>query len=299
MARFVVSKITDGLGFGTGTISYAGIAEDARQSAERLLGSDEVLIPVDIHKGIARADDGCGDGRPVGRILTTTQDHSIALNRAKVFGGGSTMALAIMIGNADTQQIWRPLNEVFREAMNTLTQRGLTFGGHTDDMAHEQNSGCGAIDQAPLILVAINMYATQIKQAITALNISIDGLDEVITSFAKYTAHTAGNSAYSGRAVLDDMLSRAKVVKELQGLHQEKYIVLNTVPEMTVDQARFRQASNGAVQVFGVDVWRLQQIAGAFPEYGAKALLAELAYIVATAAILTAGDLPVYVIQSA
>ncbi len=290
MSQYSITKISDGFGFGTGMISHVGVSEDVLAQAEAVIASDEILVPIDVCDGHELEDDGCGDGRPVIKFEGTP--HSTSLNRAKVFGGGATMTAAILISSGTKQDLH--LIDVFHEAMQQLSARGLTFGDHTDDSG--VGSGCGAVDKAPMIIAAIAAYADQIKETIIALGISTEQFDEVIAGFSAYQAVHV-DDAYAGRTVIDDMLAQDKVVKQLAGDHQEKYVILNVVPHMTTNQAVVREVTAGAVQVFGVDVWRLQQIAAAFPEYGPKPLLAVLAYTLATSAVLTAGDLPVYLVQ--
>ncbi len=294
MAQYSVTKISDGLGFGTGAISHTGVASDMLAKAEAAIASNQILVPIDSCDGAELADDGCGDGRPVKKFEGTP--HSTSLNRAKVFGGGATMASAILIANGAAQD--RPLPQVFHQAMQQLAQRGLTFGDHTDDQAAVVGgSGCGAVDMAPAIIAAAGQYSTQITQTISVLGIAVDDIEQVFAAFAAYSQVHAPEE-YAGRAVIDDMLTQDKVVKQLAGEHKEKYIILNTVPHTTVNQAKVRHETDDEVQVFGVDVWRMQQIAAAFPEYGQRALLASLVYTLATAAVLTAGDLPVYLVQA-
>jgi hypothetical protein len=289
-----VTKVTDGFGFGAGAISHAGISQEDSIAAEAVIVSNDILIPLSQCNGQELQDDGCGDGRPVTKVFKGTRECSTSLNRAKVFGGGATMATAILIGNSVGDQ---SLTELFHAAMQQLTQHHLAFGDHTDDQAADVGSGCGAVDKAPAILAAVNTYASQIKTSITALGTPTDGIDEVIAAFNSYQTMHA-HEPYAGRAVIDDMLAQNKVVKQLAGDHKEKYIILNMVPHMTINQAAVRAATHNTVQVFGVDVWRLQQISQAFPEYGHKAFLATLVYTLATSAVLTAGDLPVYLVQA-
>ena len=56
-------------------------------------------------------------------------------------------------------------------------------------------------------------------------------------------------------------------------------------------------------QIFGVDVWRMKDIADKLhsgqPDRQHKALLSELVYTLGEAAVLTKGDVPVYMIQAA
>lgn len=303
-----------GLGFGEGAISYDARANNEVPAEEldkviEILASPDVLAVIDTDKltGEALDDDGCGDGRGItnqaGEIVEVMQGDTVlkkSLNRAKVFGGGATMALSTLIA---TNHADGSLQELFTEAMTAMEEAEIDYGAHSDEHAHGDKSGCGAIDNAPKILQNSVKYRDAIYATILSLDDAIDAhaVDEVLDSFASYTeAH--GNSQYSGKQVLDDIKSEEKVVKKLVSDHYEMYIVLNEVEGYTINQHSVRNATEERVQVFAVDMWRLQDIAsrlydGADEETKQKAVLGELVYTLATAATLTAGDLPVYRIR--
>jgi hypothetical protein len=78
--------------------------------------------------------------------------------------------------------------------------------------------------------------------------------------------------------------------------------VLNTVRACTVNQKLIREITDDKAQIFAVDVWRMQDIAGKLYDDRAahqRAFLSELIYTLATAAVLTKGDLPVDVVEAA
>ncbi len=105
---------------------------------------------------------------------------------------------------------------------------------------------------------------------------------------------------YSGREALEQLREKKKVIKELDGTHNEVAVVLNYVQGKTVNQQKVREISGGAAQVFAVDVWRLQSIAARlYPNDESKqnkALLSMVVHTLGVAATLTRGDLPVYVV---
>ena len=106
---------------------------------------------------------------------------------------------------------------------------------------------------------------------------------------------------YSGRKVIDRIVGTGKVIKKLGGDHRERRIILNTVRGYTVNQQLIRKGTDGRAQAFAVDIPRLEDIATKlFPddaEGSSQAYLSELIYTLSTAAVLTKGDLPVYMIQ--
>jgi hypothetical protein len=135
------------------------------------------------------------------------------------------------------------------------------------------------------------------------MNDQIDAqvLDEVLDSFASF-AQKQTESMYNGKTVLDGIKQEEKVVKKLVSDYSEMFIVLNEVAGYTVSQHTVRDATKEKVQVFAVDMWRIQEIAnrlydGEDEETKQRAVLGEIAYTLATAATLTAGDLPVYPIS--
>lgn len=285
------TKIADGLGFGDGAISGAYLADGSVQQLEALLNSDDLLVPVVAPAG-KPMDDGCGDGRPVTVVPATGLRQ-----RPKVFGGGACMAVAAMI--ATGQAASQALPTLFDRAIQTLQETGLFFGGHTDDAAEAPMSGCGAIDQAPHIIAACVAYRQQITHSLEALGVDLTDIDDVFTAFEKYLkALTQTEEAYSGRQIIDMLRQRGAEVRQLTGRHAEGCIILNTVADMAVNQSAVRTMDEQGVQAFTVDVWRLDVLASAFADTH-KALLGELIYTLGTAAVLTKGDLPVYVVSAA
>ncbi len=303
-----------GLGYGEGAISYENraktdVPEQELEKVASLLLSGDVLVSIDTDKltGEALDDDGCGDGRGItneqGEIVEVMQGDKIlkkSLNRAKVFGGGATMALSTLIA---TNQAEKPLQDMFSQAMKVMDDAEIDYGAHSDEHAGGDKSGCGAIDNAPKILQNAVKYRDSIYSTILSLDDEIDAqmLDEVLDSFASY-ADTHLGAEYSGKEVLDGIKKEEKVVKKLTSNHHEMYIALNDVAGYTVNQHAIRDATEEKVQVFAVDTWRIKEIANRLyesedKELGQKAVLGEMIYTLATAATLTAGDLPVYRMQ--
>lgn len=295
-----VQRITDGLGFGEGGISHTerqDVDTETLDRVENVLTSPDILVPVEAD------DDGCGDGREVGVIYEGDEIRNRSLNRSKVFGGGAMMSAAARIGLGHARG--ENLYETIDEARSLLIDRGLPYGAHTGPHASEEKSDCGAIDKAPIIITNVEKYRNEIAGTITALGIDTTGLDEVINAFGEYGKAIQGQD-YSGAKVVNGIRREGRVVKELKDEHLEMYIALNNVPGMTINQEKVREISGGKVQVFGVDVWRMQeQSTSMYPEDKGfsdadrhEAFLSELVYTLSTAATLTKGDLPVYMVSS-
>ncbi len=97
-----IVRLTDALGYGEGPISTTERTEVSPEiitAAEAVIESDRILVPVDCGKdGNTLDDDGCGDGRGVGKIWEGSEERHKSLNRPKVFGGAVAMAASARIG---------------------------------------------------------------------------------------------------------------------------------------------------------------------------------------------------------
>ncbi len=301
--EFHVTRLVDGLGYGEGSISTRERSDVTAQdiaAAEAVIESEAVLIDVDRDKnGRPIDDDGCGDGRGVKEIWEGLTRRLRSLNRAKVFGAGVAMAAADEIGSG--QATGRSLKSVFLGAINNLKRHGLNFGGHTDDHAHGESCGCGAIDKAPQIVDNALKYETQIRGSISTLGVDDTGLDEIFGNYREFNQAQPSNEPYSGSEVMAAIVGENRVTKQLEGEHKEYFIILNMVAGKTVNQQAIREATGGEIQAFAVDVWRLKEIAAELhpndPAAQQQAFLSKLVYTLSVGATLTKGDLPVYVIQ--
>lgn len=302
--QFSVQKLNDGLEFGSGSISGTpeGATTEILDTVDRAIESDpRLLVPVDTDEnGEPLDDDGCGDGRGVLEIHKGGQALNRSLNRAKVFGGSVAMAVGSRIGfgkaNPDS------LNATFDEAVSDLAVSQIDFGAHTDEHAEGENCGCGAIDKAPQTIANVAKYRQQIKDTALALGASADSLDTVLDNYASYAAETA-DKPYSGKQVMHGIVGLGKVVKRLAGNHREARIILNTLEGYTVNQQLIRDISQDKVQVFAVDVWRMQTVAQRlYPNDEAaqqKSFVSQLVYTLGVAATLTDGSLPTYMVSQA
>ncbi len=308
MPEFEVKRIADKLGYGEGTISHVDrtdvtsetfVDDETLQAVETAIASEAILVEVDEDKdGQMIDDDGCGDGRGVRSIVEGTETRHRSLNRPKVFGGGTAMAAAAEIGLGHSHG--KTLLDTFKSGMDKLMDKRIGFGGHTDEHAKNGGCGCGAIDKAPQAVANAVKYESDIRGTISTLGIDSTYLDEVFAEYRAYSDEIADDTTYTGASVMEEILDNGKVVKKLADDHYEMYIVLNAKHGYTVSQELVRQVSDGKVQVFGVDVWRMQDIANRLyetQEERQKAFLSELVYTLAVAPTLTKGDLPVYMVS--
>jgi hypothetical protein len=308
MPELQITKIADGLGmnYGTGTISALELEhkdgnEDVADLTDQAIQSPNILVKVDSDEhGKMLQDDGCGDGRPV--ITITAKIDGVkhffdrSRRRAKVFGGGAVMTLATRIALGHGAPT---LNQTIDASIAQMADSGLDFGAHTDNQAGGEDCGCGAIDKAPSIIAAASHFRSDIAETIAALNVDTTGLEKVQDSYDAY-ADIIKNKPYSGRQSMNSIVDAGKIVKELADDHRETRVILNMVEGYTVDQNCVRVVTNGRAQVFAVDVWHLKQLAEKLysdETEQLRGLQGMLVYMLATAAVLTKGDLPVYVVS--
>lgn len=282
----VISLAPEGLGFGNGTISTRNQLQNPEKSGltpEALeTGKDIILNDSRVFVEVDEDDDGCGDGRPASVIYQMVslipespeselhrQVFNKSRNRAKVFGGG-LIAAASMLRSA----AWGKLaadDSVMTDRKKTagiLKRKGIKFGAHTDNHAHGENCGCGAIDKYPQILKDTLQYEEKIR-GVVALYVGDDWNDEWQTDtdavFESYRDQLARATSFfkdaEGRKTMDFIEESGAVVKELTDDHLEDFVVLNDVDGTTFDQRVFddimhERGMTGAAQAFAVDVWR-------------------------------------------
>lgn len=309
-SEYASKKLVDGLGYGIGAISAEDLRErkgaDVIAKADEILNSPAILVDVDKDEaGNMLQDDGCGDGRGWIRVFKQVGDkvHEFrrSLNRYKVFGGGLTMIAAIEIGAGDARGKSPEAN--FVDSMAICADKGIDFGAHDGEHAHDNDCGCGAIDKNPQIIVAVQTYQSQIYAGCEALGVSTDGLDIVLDNFSTYADQIKTDNSYKGSNVMHRIISAGKVLKRLGGVHVEARIVVNKVRGKTVNQTAVREATGGEIDVFAVDMPRIVDIATKrYPENEPaqqQAIQSMVVYTLGTAAVLTKGDLPVWVVEEA
>lgn len=300
-----ITKISDGLGFGYGTISRQAlegeVGDGAFAQAEAAIVSQDILVPVGKVEGVPVEDDGCGDGREVAVVFKGSEVKQHSLDRYKVFGGGVAMAGAGRVGLGQARG--RSLKETFVDAMDEMDEAGVDYGAHTADHVKnpETDSGCGAIDNAPAVVAYVANNRATIRAAVESLGADTTGLDDVLDEYDAYAAEIE-DQPYNGREVIEEVLRRGKVVKQLKGAHKEGDLVWNKVRGCTVNQAVVRQATDGKLDVFAVDEPRMEDIANELHEDNAaashKAFLSEMVYTLGVSAVLTPGDQRIYLVQA-
>ncbi len=305
----VTCLLPEGLGYGEGSISVEQRLNDPNDplTSEIIDKVDTIIAGGEILVARQGSDDGCPDGRRAGRFMKGLKFLEHAYNRVKTFGGGLTQSVASQVGLGRAKS---GLRKLFKSEADELEKAGIDYGAHTHKNASGDESGCGAIDQAPLIVSNVGVFRKQIKQTIGGLKdlLGRNGVDasdensnEVLDNFEDY-AKEHPNDDYTGRSVIENVLEKERVVAELEDDHLEVAIVINLVEGMTVDQELIRSVTEDVAQVFPIDLPRKMEIADKRYDdeddsVKSKAVLSMLAYALSTSATLTDGTLRVYVIE--
>ncbi len=309
----VIELAPAGLGFGEGSIGvqnrlgdeHDALSTDDLLSVREIIHSGEALVPIDTDEnGRLIDDDGCPDGRGVGRIEQAGHSLNRSLNRAKVFGGSATIMAAARIGIGEAKE--QNQSDLFETVCDQLDKSGIDYGAHSSDHCGEGESGCGAIDKFKDHLLSSEKYRKQISRAafeVARASGFNEGKDErqvgamIDSSQDNLREYSHSFKPDKGSKILQTINSRLKVIKALIHNHNEVRIAINLVPEHTIDQELVRQCTGGRAQVFAVDAWRMLDVIDRnefIPEdKKEQAFISELIYSLSVAATLTRGDLPV------
>lgn len=282
---------------------------------------------------ITEPDDGCFDGREAEGLAVQSQDGVVVTKeidkpnheRPLVAGGGYANAVVIRIATGNRGE---NIEDDYRTVPFVLKENGVVCGAHRAKAHAEGICGCGNIDKQKQILkdASVNYFAPikEVTQTLTEAmgykfdndryDSSMQAWDEAVED-PKYFAGSTGDSRSKVIMEIQDEINNLSgdgklltVTKNLIGEHNEKYITINLREGKKFSQSRLRNLlsrefpgvdSTHFPQVFSLDAPRLVEITEALeePENTLTGLQASLAYQIATAAELTDGSLPVFVIK--
>ena len=237
----------------------------------------------------------CGDGRS--RVLDQESDDKtdnlVDGLGAQSFGGSVSDAIALRLkhGFVPGSTLLGDL-----EAVSRNHKSKFALGGHTDDHAHGDATGCGAIDgqvRKNEILCDESKNKT-IKEVLENVY-SKTGLEfnqqlfENATRNAKTILNNSKSYFANKQKALETITDNTpNGVEVLSGSHGEISLTINLRNGTTFDKNGYNKLTNGKIQNFNIDAWMILE------EYGEDAMYV-LIDNVATALDLTDGSIIVII----
>jgi hypothetical protein len=186
--------------------------------------------------------------------------------------------------------------EAYTNTVRYLDSNLLPVGGHTDDHSGVDKSGCGANDRLPEIYAKIASQGDIVRRLPEAIGIRVDD-----TTHALLVDNARVRTEFSsGAEILEALTYTAgdETVDALSGDHQEVVVVVNFVPQTTLNRAALDAAFDGMFQAFNVDVWSFAIAANAIAIDSAEItskIVALAYYNIATALVLCGPEMPVII----
>lgn len=172
-----------------------------------------------------------------------------------------------------------------------LIENGYEIGGHCDNHASGENSGCGACDKMPQIFERISKNVHELSAFASKLGVDIpEELADKIANNAQ--ALVEGQYMVCGADMAQKIRDKTddSHVETLQDAHNEVALVVNTQQGTTLDRRSLASELGTQYQAFNLDVWALENgvraIASTEQEFQEKFAAAVL-YNIATASVLT------------
>ena len=172
-------------------------------------------------------------------------------------------------------------------------------GGHDADHASQDGCGCGAEDKLKDILEYIRDKGQDIQSFLKSAGVPID--DATHELIVKQAAALLDDGYVVAGNILRDVfinIAGDASIETLTGQHNEVALVINTVPDTTIDRAKLAKTYGNTLQIFELDVPSLQTAADALSisvEEARQKFAAMLYYNVATAAVLADASLRILV----
>lgn len=257
----------------TGKISLETRTQDVKDSVEAVLEPDN--LDRYYVKSSDRAPARCIDGRCISCFDEGAETAASRELGPQNPGGTVTAALCSRVaawGSMYTEKF--SLVEDIHYMNDIFDKLGYTSGGHIDDHAPENMTGCGAIDKVPEILERItdpsaqkqvrkltrlllgDAYSQEIVDSISGRLLSLEGMSDEY-----FMEDEAGELEYRKDAIKTLENNNPHGVEKLTGSHNEIALVINLVEGTTFHRDQFSVDNDNEVQLFNYDFWRSVQLA--------------------------------------
>lgn len=230
---------------------------------------------------------GCIDGRDTRDGLAPKPDSA---------GGTESLFVADDLTTKRFAGEHGTTREAYANTLRYVTDAGYEVGGHTDDHAAGDGSGCGANDKLAPIYEFIARESAALRELAAGLGITAS--DE---AFQQIIAHASSRTEFSsGREVLEELAEYGDgAVDYLVGDHNEVVAAINTKPGTTLNRVALREEFGEDYESFNVDAWTFKKsaelISSSSEEVEAK-VLALAFYNLATAHKLCGANMRVVVL---
>lgn len=227
-----------------------GVIEAGSEQQERLEECTERLASGEFHvETTGKIPFGCIDGRDTRDGLMPKPDSA-----------GGTLSLTVA-DDLTTKRFAGDGNSTKHAYENTLrfvADAGYEVGGHTDDHASGEGSGCGANDKLAPIYEFIGREGDMLRSL--AGQLGINASDQ---SFNQIVANARERSQFSSGREMLEALSRYgdSSVDHLVGTHKEVVAVINSVNGTTLDRVALKQEFGEDYEAFNVDAWTFEETA--------------------------------------
>ena len=176
----------------------------------------------------------------------------------------------------------------YQNMVGALTNEGYVVGGHTDEHADDEKSGCGANDK----LMPIYQYIAQNSDLLRGLTEEKFGYIVSDETHAMITGNATTRNQFSKGSQLLAALkanAEAEFVDRLHGKHSEVITVINKRQGTTLDRDALAAEFGSEYEAFNVDEWAFDEAArvtSITPEEVQQKKVAMAYYNLATALVL-------------
>lgn len=171
--------------------------------------------------------------------------------RPNAAGGTNT----IVVGEDLTNDISQDYIASYDAVISRLSSENLPVGGHDDEHANDEKSGCGACDRLTDIYAYLASHGDDLRSMASTLGVTISN-----ESFKTMISNArVRNDFSSGSAIKSILESSNGTIDHLCGEHNEVIAVINRRKGTTLDREALEHEFGPSYEAFNIDVW-------AFPE---------------------------------
>ncbi|MFI5212884.1 MAG: cadmium-containing carbonic anhydrase [Candidatus Saccharimonadales bacterium] len=285
--EFEMTKKVQFLQFGAAGLGTIAAGPDQQERLEEFterVGGGEFHVPISWSDALKKMLlVRCVDGR-----IPETGANTLGPNSA---GGSESLFVADDLTEKRFASTDGTTLGGYANTIHYLNDNDYEVGGHTDEHADDEKSGCGATDKLSLIYAYMAQFPDVLCQQATALGVVVtDEAHELITRNASQRTEFS-----NGHDLLKLLIATAdeQFVDRLNAGHKEVLTVVNTQLGTTLDRDAVVNEFGPDYQAFNVDAWAFEKAAHAIsqPDTSEEMIAAKVValtyYNLATAFVLS------------